>query len=69
MHLDSAMDGATPGDVRRSIITALLIACAFVAGCDMCVVSIQVHLERCQEGDQASCDWIDDNVVGAYCKS
>lgn len=55
--------------MKRSIITAALFVVSLVAGCDMCVTSIEIHHARCNDGDQASCEWLADNVVGAYCKS
>jgi hypothetical protein len=50
-------------------MTRLFAALVLLAlsGCDMCVAAIEVHQDRCARGEQTSCEWIDDHVVGAYC--
>lgn len=57
---------------RLRTVTALVLAAlvgVLAGGCDPCVAAIEVHTQRCNDGDQASCEWLHDNVVGAYCAS
>ncbi|MBK6920571.1 MAG: hypothetical protein IPH07_24435 [Deltaproteobacteria bacterium] len=46
--------------------TLLLAAvAALLAACDPCAAAARIHLERCAEGDAASCAWVQEHQVTA----
>ena len=62
-HLDTTMTKTT-----KTILAALAgLLLSSLAACDPCAVGYQINIERCSNGDQASCDWIADNFHGAQC--
>lgn len=55
---------------RITIALALLVA-GLVSGCDVCEAAAAVHTQRCADGDQASCEWMAENVeptTGQVCR-
>jgi hypothetical protein len=46
----------------RSLILALLVGAGLA--CDPCSSMARVHMERCNTGDTASCEWLQVNNVG-----
>ena len=46
--------------VRMARILASLL---LLAACDPCAAAARVHLQRCMDGDDASCQWLDANNV------
>ncbi len=52
----------------RTIIAAALVGLGLsLAACDPCSAGYKINIERCAAGDQASCEWIQDNFHGAMC--
>lgn len=58
--------------MKSAIITALLIACGLVSGCDptaaLCMEAVHYHTQRCEDGDSESCEWLQTQVSppGSY---
>lgn len=53
----------------RSIVVAVvlgLLASVALPACDPCQAALAIHQQRCfEEGDRASCDWLDAHATAA----
>lgn len=48
--------------MRRLILAVLLLA-----GCDLCSAAIAIHQDKCLQGVQESCEWLQHNAPGPAC--
>lgn len=51
------------GTPMRNLLLALLVGSGLA--CDPCASMARIHLVRCNEGDAASCAWVQDHGVTA----
>lgn len=52
----------------RTFIAAALVGLGLaLSACDPCSAGYEINFERCNNGDQNSCDWLTNNFQGGTC--